>query len=429
MRHSIIVKIIDTYKKFQRLFLKNYANASYEMNIKSKYLLNILLILLIVIPVVLYFNSTVMGKTYLQLPIQIAIVEFIIVLGVIFILRRGYYRSAVIIIITTMTTGLMLSIALDDFYDSNLSYIHTLYSAFVIIFFHAFFGRKKYIIILPVVFSFFATIAFLITNRDLSPEESIIIKGFLVDFFFAMFLVYVIGYSMIKINNTIIHLLEKNNKALKRKIEEKASLEREMVKINEVVRQRIGHELHDDLGQCLIAIELRHNVYMRNLRLNGKVNFAELEKVSSLIYIAVQKNRNIAKGLGPVHLNAETLMSALNQLAVFIEDTHKISCQLDYNISTAVPDDLTAINLYHIIQEAVNNAIKHGKAKNIIIGMNKNENNLEICVRDDGIGYSDKRISTSGSGLKIMKHRAEMINASFAINRHKGGTTVTCLVS
>ena len=95
------------------------------------------------------------------------------------------------------------------------------------------------------------------------------------------------------------------------------------------------------------------------------------------------------------------------------------------------PRRLTAdieANLLSIAQEAINNAIKHGKARKVILALEPHRGNIRLGITDDGVGFPSELKDNGGMGLQIMKYRANMIGASLEIQRTNGsGTSVVCL--
>jgi signal transduction histidine kinase len=87
-----------------------------------------------------------------------------------------------------------------------------------------------------------------------------------------------------------------------------------------------------------------------------------------------------------------------------------------------------AINIYRIAQEAITNAIKHGKADHISISLDTNADIMTLAVKDNGVGLAADHADTEGMGLRIMKYRASLINASLDIspNAEGPGTSVIC---
>jgi signal transduction histidine kinase len=93
-----------------------------------------------------------------------------------------------------------------------------------------------------------------------------------------------------------------------------------------------------------------------------------------------------------------------------------------------VYDSTAAIHLYRIAQEAVSNAIKHGRANKIVISLRANEGQVVLTVSDNGTGVPAQAIRKNGMGLSIMKYRAQMIGGSVEIRgRPRAGTRVSCL--
>ena len=94
----------------------------------------------------------------------------------------------------------------------------------------------------------------------------------------------------------------------------------------------------------------------------------------------------------------------------------------------AVGDSAVATHLYHIAQEAISNAVKHGKARRVSVSLTSADGALTLTVWDDGAGLPAEPKS-GGCGLRIMRHRARMIGASLALGSHQGaGTVVTCVL-
>jgi signal transduction histidine kinase len=115
----------------------------------------------------------------------------------------------------------------------------------------------------------------------------------------------------------------------------------------------------------------------------------------------------------------------LEQLARCIESTHGMCCTLkaDDDFRIDAPD--IAINLYRITQEALNNAIRHGHAKNIRIGLQRTPSRARLEISDDGSGLPPHETGPQGGGLGMhtMRHRAALIGASLQIGAADGGGT------
>jgi signal transduction histidine kinase len=120
-------------------------------------------------------------------------------------------------------------------------------------------------------------------------------------------------------------------------------------------------------------------------------------------------------------------MLALEDYAATSSELFKVSCRFECDMPVLIHDTATAGHLYRIAQEAVGNAIKHGKARNILIRLEASEEGTVLSVKDDGVGLPEPLPEERGMGLRIMAHRSAMIGGSFNARRDEpGGTLVTC---
>ncbi len=223
--------------------------------------------------------------------------------------------------------------------------------------------------------------------------------------------------------------LTRTNEQLEQEVEDRKRLERELLNIIERERQRIGQELHDSIGQQLTGIEFM--IESLGEKLTNKSLAEEssyTEKINICVSKAVEQTRNLAKGLHPIDLERNGLVSALQELADNTEHLFNISCTMKCEEVIRINDITKAINLYRITQEAITNAIKHGKAKNIKIELATEDGNSTLIVKNDGLDFPTGQVQSKGMGLKIMKYRAEIINGSLDIHKGiDGGAVVTCV--
>jgi signal transduction histidine kinase len=120
-------------------------------------------------------------------------------------------------------------------------------------------------------------------------------------------------------------------------------------------------------------------------------------------------------------------MSALQLWAAEVEDLFGVSCRFECATPVLIHDVTMATHLYHIAQEAVNNAIKHGEAQEILIQLIAEQGRGRLTIRDNGKGIMENRASTHGMGLHIMNYRAGMIGGALEIRRGSNpGTDVIC---
>lgn len=217
--------------------------------------------------------------------------------------------------------------------------------------------------------------------------------------------------------------------ALTNEMAERERLERELLEISEREQRRIGHDLHDSLGQHLTGAALAGQVLTEKLEMRAVPEASDAAKVVELVEAGISLSRKLAKGLDPVEIGAAGLMQALEELADTSSELFKVRCRFKCESPVLVKDSGMAMNLYRIAQEAVTNAIKHGKAREIVIELEPTETGLELNIRDDGIGLSATPAPSSGMGLRIMAHRAGILGAVFCAQRGvAGGTVVSCKV-
>jgi len=212
-----------------------------------------------------------------------------------------------------------------------------------------------------------------------------------------------------------------------RDITERRRLEKQVLEISEWEQQRIGQDLHDSLCQQLAGVAFLGKVLEQKMEAQSYGEARDAAEIVSLIDDAITLTKGFAQGLYPVRLEATGLMTALTELSHTVQRFFGINCSFNYDRPVLIRDNIMAIHLYRIAQEAVNNAIKHGKANNIGITLT-NENGVTVLmIKNDGIGLRRTLKNVSGMGISIMRHRANMIGASLEIKSDPaGGTVVAC---
>ena len=205
-------------------------------------------------------------------------------------------------------------------------------------------------------------------------------------------------------------------------------VERELLEISEREQRRIGHDLHDSLGQHLTGAALAAQVLEEKLALRSLPEAVDAGKVVEIVEEGIALSRKLAKGLHPIEMEADGLMQALEELAATSGELFKVSCRFECDSPVLIHDAATSSHLYRIAQEAVSNAVKHGKARNILIQLETLDAGIALRVKDDGGGLPDLPPKTAGMGLRIMAHRSSMIGATFQARRDDpAGTTVACV--
>ncbi len=211
-------------------------------------------------------------------------------------------------------------------------------------------------------------------------------------------------------------------------ITERKQLEKAILDISEREQRRIGQDLHDGLGQHLTGIAFMTKVQEQKLKEKRLPYAADAAKIVKLVNQAIDKTRELAKGLSPVVSESHGLMSALRQLGAEVEDVFGVTCHLRCDTPVLIDDVSLATHLYHISQEAVSNAVKHGRAKTIEITLTANENRGMLTIQDDGTGCKKIPVNSKGMGHHIMTHRAKMVGGTLDIHScAPHGTVVSCI--
>jgi signal transduction histidine kinase len=218
--------------------------------------------------------------------------------------------------------------------------------------------------------------------------------------------------------------------ALTEEMAERERLERELLEISEREQRRIGQDLHDGLCQHLTGATLAGQVLEEKLAALNLSEAADANKVVEIVEDGIKLSRRLAKGLYPVEMEADGLMLALEEFAATSSKLFKVSCRFECDLPVLFHDPATAGHLYRIAQEAVGNAIKHGRAMNILIRLDASEENTELSITDDGSGLPEPLPENRGMGLRIMAHRSAMIGGVFKVRRgENGGTLITCTIN
>lgn len=209
---------------------------------------------------------------------------------------------------------------------------------------------------------------------------------------------------------------------------ERRKMEEELLEICGREQRRIGQDLHDGVCQYLVGIEFQTSVLVRDLAEN-RAAAEHVSHLGQLLREATRQARMLARGLCPVELESNGLMSALAELTTNSTRLFGISCRFECPESVLITDIARATHLYRIAQEAISNAVKHGHARLITVELLHGQDNVILKITDDGVGFTATSSieQDSGMGLRIMQYRAEMIEARLEVSPIPGtGTVVTC---
>lgn len=229
--------------------------------------------------------------------------------------------------------------------------------------------------------------------------------------------------------------LQRLNRRLEIDIAERKQIEenlrefpRRIIAAQESERKRVAQELHDSVSQILSSARYRINWLLEESGTRNKASREVAATVRDLLGLAIDEVRRVSHNLRPPELDDLGLLAAVRSVCETV--TAWSGVQVDLNFSN-VPDRLpptVALNLYRIIQEALNNVHKHALANRVTVRLSLKEAALELIVKDDGKGFApgarrEAKQSDGGFGLVSMRERAATLNGAFAVRSSPGQGT------
>jgi two-component system CheB/CheR fusion protein len=220
-------------------------------------------------------------------------------------------------------------------------------------------------------------------------------------------------------------VLQRYNDQLEKDVAERtAQMEkqaRELVDLAEKERRQLGRELHDTLSQQLTAI----GMLAATLKEPGASQSEAVERLEASIDEAKRQIRAMIKGLFPVDVDAEGLRVALDDLVRETGSIFRVPCRFEHDGGVLVADNFTATQLFLIAREAMQNAARHATAGQIVVRL-EDTDGIRLSVEDDGKGLARNSEDGAGMGLRIMRHRSELIGGKLQLNSLDGrGTRVS----
>jgi signal transduction histidine kinase len=214
-----------------------------------------------------------------------------------------------------------------------------------------------------------------------------------------------------------------------RDITERKDLQKQLSAISTEEQQRIGQQLHDELGQQLLGLGLMVENSRKTFAGKGLPEAECFRELAESVRQAQNCVRALIKGVRPVEVDCNGLMAALAELASGTEVLTGIPCRFECARAVPVEDNHTATQLFHIASEAVRNAVKHAKPSEIVIRLSEQNSEVHLSVCDDGQEVGLPRDTVTGMGLRIMRYRAGVIGGALTIGPgDQGGTVVTCIL-
>lgn len=213
-----------------------------------------------------------------------------------------------------------------------------------------------------------------------------------------------------------------------RDITERKQLERQVLEVSADERRRVGHELHDGLGQFLAGIALKAKALEEILSAHESAHAANAQELVGLVSSAISQARDLARGLDPVEVETIGVAAALQNLCADTRKMFNVKCEFVPGQSPDV-NPQTGLALYRIVQQAIHNSCTHGRARTIRIELTLNNGDVVLVIRDDGRGFDSLGKSSTGMGLRVMRYRARSVGGELIVNSQPGaGAEVRCIV-
>jgi PAS domain S-box-containing protein len=217
--------------------------------------------------------------------------------------------------------------------------------------------------------------------------------------------------------------------ATARNVNRQKHLERQIMEVADREQERLGRELHDGLCQTLAGIAALSKTLSRSLAATSDLDgSAAAARIARLLSEAIGEARDLSRGLSPRAMRGSDLAVALEGLALNVLQQFRVSCTFESECPVLTLDREVAAHLFRIAQEAVSNAVAHGRADRIEIRLGGTAVEGLLSVRDNGAGLPDKAHQGGGIGLHTMAYRARLIGGSLDLRQlAPRGTAVSCV--
>ena len=241
---------------------------------------------------------------------------------------------------------------------------------------------------------------------NISPASIYLISASIL--FIILFILFVLFFLKAK---------EKQNEMLLKQQKERSYFQQTLLQtqleIQEQTLKNISQEIHDNIGQVLSLAKLNLNRIDidRPVELEQKITDSK-----ELVSKAIHDLRDLSKSLHTDNITAIGLIKAIEAELGIIEKTgsHKTTLQIDGNVKRL--DSQKELILFRIVQEVLNNIIRHAEANLVLVKVVFNEDKVELQITEDGKGFNTETTHETGLGMRNMYNRAKLINASFTVN-------------
>ena len=218
----------------------------------------------------------------------------------------------------------------------------------------------------------------------------------------------------------------RNHLRLQEEAEERLFLEKALLETSERERQAVGHELHDGVCQQITGAMLHCKALERDAVAGAVPQARSVRAISAMLDASLGQVHDLARGLSPGTITAEALLPSLRDLARRTQETFEVDCLVEADEGVGHLDPVVATHLYRIAQEAMVNAVKHGEPTCIALRLRQEAEHLLLEVHNDGGFVAGS--TREGMGLRIMRHRSDLIGGDFSLDLAAGDIRVRCAV-
>ena len=230
-----------------------------------------------------------------------------------------------------------------------------------------------------------------------------------------------ISTSQVEIDGRAIHIV------VLRDVSSRVQLEQEVLEVGLREQQRIGRELHDDICQRMVALEFMVSALARKIAREAPASAEKAVHIGENLRRMMNATRFLARGMSSSALAADALVAAIRELLPNVRESFGIRCYYDGPEHLRVRDELASFHLHRIIQEAIGNAVRHGRASEVGVLISTGPGWGTLTIRDNGCGFPDVMSAKAGMGLRTMRYRMAQIGGTMEIrSRPIGGTDVVC---
>ncbi|RPH33436.1 MAG: sensor histidine kinase [Bacteroidales bacterium] len=257
-------------------------------------------------------------------------------------------------------------------------------------------------------------------------QDKEILLTFIASTFLMVFLVIIIIVAIVRYQN---RLRKHSQEISKLNVQYQEEIVKVQIENEEQTLNRISQEIHDNIGQILSLVKLNLNT-VKIEKCDPQVQ-KKIVGTKELVSKAITDLRQLSKSLNSIHLSEQYLSDSIKQEIEIINRTEEYTTDLVLRGDERAFDPQKQLIIFRIVQEILNNIVKHAKARQIRVELDYGLESFTIKVIDDGVGFDLSSMNLingkeRGTGLSNISYRAQLIGASLGIDSQKGkGTTIT----